>query len=103
MNNNQVTDAILLELWQSAIFDDTCYSLLEACIKTHVQNKPIDKDLLSAIHQALATVRNRNLITQEEQEVLRKTVVGFFGMSVGSHAALTWMMGSRADVMKIMD
>ncbi|NMB56340.1 hypothetical protein GYA19_00160 [Candidatus Beckwithbacteria bacterium] len=51
----------------------------------------------------LTTARNRNLITQKEQGKLQKTVVGFFGMSVGSHAALTWMMESRADLIKIAD
>ncbi|PJE58272.1 MAG: hypothetical protein COU81_01590, partial [Candidatus Portnoybacteria bacterium CG10_big_fil_rev_8_21_14_0_10_36_7] len=34
---------------------------------------------------------------------LRKTVVAFFGLSVGSHSALTWMMLSRADEVKIID
>lgn len=101
--SKQLTEAILLELWQSAIFDDTCYSLLEECIKTHAQNKPMDEKFLDTIHHALATVRNRDLITQEGQEILRKTVVGFFGMSVGSHAVLTWMTEARADIVKIMD
>ncbi|OGK35942.1 hypothetical protein A3A93_05840 [Candidatus Roizmanbacteria bacterium RIFCSPLOWO2_01_FULL_38_12] len=51
----------------------------------------------------LATARNKTLIYPDEQEKLRNTVVGFFGMSVGSHAAITWMMESRADVIKIVD
>lgn len=50
-----------------------------------------------------STLRNRNLITKAQQQRLKKTVVGFFGLSVGSHAALTWMMESRADVIKIAD
>ncbi|KKQ37714.1 MAG: UBA/THIF-type NAD/FAD binding protein [Candidatus Roizmanbacteria bacterium GW2011_GWA2_37_7] len=51
----------------------------------------------------LSTSRNRNLIYPDEQAKLRNTVVGFFGLSVGSHAAVTWMMESRADVIKIVD
>ncbi len=51
----------------------------------------------------LVTARNKNLINPDEQNQLRQTVVGFFGMSVGSHAALTWMLESRADQVKIID
>ncbi|MDO8497473.1 MAG: ThiF family adenylyltransferase [bacterium] len=51
----------------------------------------------------LTSNRNKNLIQHEEQEKLRTTVVGFFGMSVGSHAALTWVMQNRPDVIKIAD
>lgn len=51
----------------------------------------------------LTTMRNHNLITAQQQLILRKTVVGFFGLSVGSHAALTWMMESRANIVKIAD
>lgn len=51
----------------------------------------------------LSTARNKQLILVEEQKKLRKTTVAFFGMSVGSHAALTWMMLSRANVIKISD
>jgi hypothetical protein len=51
----------------------------------------------------VTTGRNRNLINPDEQHMLRNTVVAFFGLSVGSHGALTWMMESRADVIKIVD
>lgn len=51
----------------------------------------------------LTTARNRNLITASEQEKLQCTVVAFFGLSVGSHSALTWMMTSRAKNVKIID
>jgi molybdopterin/thiamine biosynthesis adenylyltransferase len=51
----------------------------------------------------LTTGRNRNLITIDEQNTLRNSVVGIFGLSVGSHAALTWMMESRAVTIKIAD
>ena len=55
------------------------------------------------IYFELTTARNRQLINENEQNKLRKTVVAFFGMSVGSQAALVWMMESRADVIKIAD
>lgn len=51
----------------------------------------------------LTTARNRNLISAGEQQKLKDTVVVVFGLSVGSHAAVTWMMQSRADVIKIID
>jgi molybdopterin/thiamine biosynthesis adenylyltransferase len=50
-----------------------------------------------------ATSRNKNLISDDEQQQLKKTVVCFFGLSVGSHAAITWIMESRADLIKIAD
>lgn len=55
------------------------------------------------IFYELTSARNRELITAEEQEILHNTNVGFWGLSVGSHAALTWMMQSRAKVVKIVD
>ena len=51
----------------------------------------------------LTTSRNKNLIFPDEQDVLRKTVVAFFGLSVGSHAAITWAMLARPDAIKIAD
>jgi len=59
-----------------------------------------------SIEQAMmltSTTRNKLLITDVEQQKLARTTVGFFGLSVGSHAALTWMMLSRAQVIKIAD
>ncbi|KXK10237.1 MAG: hypothetical protein UZ22_OP11002000882 [Microgenomates bacterium OLB23] len=51
----------------------------------------------------LTTARNRNLIKPDQQDALRTFNVGFFGMSVGSHAVLSWMLVSRADIVKIVD
>jgi len=51
----------------------------------------------------LTTARNRNLIKPDQQHSLRTFPVGFFGMSVGSHAALSWMLVSRAELIKIVD
>lgn len=51
----------------------------------------------------LSTYRNRNLITTDEQKALQNTVVAFFGLSVGSHAAITWVMGARPDKVIIID
>lgn len=52
---------------------------------------------------ALSTARNRLLITAEEQQKLSHSVVGFFGLSVGSHAASTWAMLARPAIIKIAD
>lgn len=51
----------------------------------------------------LTTLRNRDLITTSEQIKMRDTTVAFFGLSVGSHAALTWAMQSRANKIIIAD
>lgn len=60
-------------------------------------------DLSPQLFAELTTARNKQLITREEQLKLQETVVGFFGLSVGSHAALTWMMQSRANAIFISD
>lgn len=51
----------------------------------------------------LATARNKLLINDTEQRLLARATVGFFGLSVGSHAALNWAMVSRAHSIKIAD
>lgn len=104
MMRNIIQDEILLELWQNAFFDDSALSALETIARS--QSKKKDKLQLIIPKEAffvLSTTRNRNLITYTQQLKLRKTVVGFFGLSVGSHSAVTWMMISRADAIKIID
>ncbi len=51
----------------------------------------------------LQTSRNQLLISTDQQNVLRNSTVAFMGLSVGSHAALTWMMQSHARNVKIAD
>ena len=55
------------------------------------------------ISQEVTTARNKFLIRDRDQKILRNSTICFFGLSVGSHAALTWMMESRANVIKISD
>lgn len=98
----------LSELWENALFNNESLNALENVIVSQSEQKNLeDKKLLDSPSKeaciVLSTVRNRNLIDIEEQNLLRKTVVGFFGLSVGSHAALTWIMESRADAIKISD
>lgn len=93
--SQKVLEEILGELWEDAVFNEKSLKAL----------KQIAMDLAipdEAIF-SLSTTRNRNLITKDQQTLLKKTTVGFFGLSVGSHAALTWMMQSRADTIKIAD
>lgn len=75
--------------------------------ESHKEKTPKKKFTMDGLSQKaffeLTTARNRNLIRIDEQEILRQTVVGFFGLSVGSNAAVTWIMESRADVVKIVD
>lgn len=93
---------LLEELWDNAAFDDASYNTFENSIESHLNNK-IPSLMLNELCFELTTVRNRNLITAKEQRKLRMTTAGFFGLSVGSHSALTWMMESRADAIKIID
>jgi molybdopterin/thiamine biosynthesis adenylyltransferase len=51
----------------------------------------------------LSTLRNRNLISDQEQQQLAQSVGAFFGMSVGSHAVTTWVLESKANEVRIAD
>ncbi len=85
---------VLLELQQNSIFIPRLKKLEE---------KVVVSGITSEVRFELSTLRNRDLITRRDQEKLRKTVVGFFGLSVGSHAAVTWAMESRVNCIKISD
>ncbi|HAZ28727.1 MAG TPA: hypothetical protein DCY48_03050 [Candidatus Magasanikbacteria bacterium] len=54
-------------------------------------------------YTTLRTNRNRNLITQEEQEVLRNSCVAFVGLSVGSNIAVSLSYSGIANTMKLAD
>ncbi len=51
----------------------------------------------------LTTVRNRSLITPEQQGLLRVKKVAFLGLSVGSNAVRSWVMATRPDQIIISD
>ncbi len=107
-HNKKIQEYLLLDLWQASVFDDGCYEVLEKFVKFLDKQKKSGKKIeynifTKEVIYALSTVRNKNLINEKEQSLLRNTVVGFFGLSVGSHAALAWLMESRANVMKICD
>lgn len=75
-------------------------------LKGFIDILPESSSDIHVIKKQIATLtsnRNKNLIRHEEQEKLRAAVVGFFGMSVGSHAVLTWVMQNRPDVVKMAD
>lgn len=90
---------ILGELWQTAVFNPEALSLFKKITSTSRLKPTLQKQLADDI----TTIRNRNLITNSQQKKLRDTVVGFFGLSVGSHSAVTWMTESRASAVKIVD
>ena len=106
-------DLIAQELWEISNpvvtqANEEAVKLLEKQLFTN--NKQIKFNKNSKVflpskkyYQDLVTSRNKNLVTQKQQNLLEKTVVAFFGLSVGSHAATTWMMLSRADSIKISD
>jgi len=92
---------LISELWENSIFSKKSFVILSQIPK--YKNLKLPKNLLKKIMFELSTIRNRHLITSSQQEKLRKKVVAIFGMSVGSHVAVTWMLQSRADCIKIID
>ncbi len=105
-NHLCLKDAILADLWDAAAFDKQAYKLIEKItLNKNTKSVTSKKNSLVSpeIDFELSTTRNRNMITLKQQQKLQKTVVGFFGLSVGSHAAVTWMMESRANTVKIAD
>lgn len=107
LKNKKLQDVMLTELWENSTFDKDTFNILQKALLENPEvksNKKADQTALSKEHFfELTTMRNRNLISATEQLKLRQTVVGFFGLSVGSHCALSWMMESRADNIKIVD
>lgn len=86
-------------------FSETQIKALSAEIALELKSKTKEgrPEIDEADYLLLSTGRNKQLITDSEQEQLRNTLVGFAGLSVGSHAAITWMLQSRAKRVKIAD
>lgn len=80
------------------------FSKVANLLASKIQSSPVLSQYIAGESMTHAsTTRNKLLITDEDQQKLVTTTVGFFGLSVGSHAALTWMMLSRAINIKIAD
>ncbi len=99
----KIRPKLLEELFENAYYDDATYKAFESAIENKAATREDSKNSLKELCFELSTVRNRNLISSSQQKKLRNTTVGLFGMSVGSHSALTWMTQSRADNIKIVD
>ncbi|OGM59647.1 hypothetical protein A2892_03930 [Candidatus Woesebacteria bacterium RIFCSPLOWO2_01_FULL_39_10b] len=101
--NKKIIKEVKEELLENAKFDEEVSKVLNkfSCLSNFSKEKQVYWFKRALF--LLLTARNRQLITLTEQEKLKDTVVAFFGLSVGSHAALTWMMLSRADKIKISD
>lgn len=93
------SNLVLEDLWTDAIFNNSSYELLEEFVKNNEDLSVVKEKAM----EILTTTRNRNLISATNQEKLKNTVVSFFGLSVGSHAALSWIMESRANKIFIAD
>lgn len=91
---------MLEELWRASVFDESLFELLSS-----IAEKGENNEILSSekIYLSLTTNRNRNLINSHQQKILQASTVGFFGLSVGSHAVTTWISQSRANNVKIID
>jgi len=109
MNKNiqfdaEVLDEILSELWINSHFDEHCNEVLEQVLKLQERSREDKPTTVSLdVLEALSTVRNKNILTSAQQKKLRNTTVAFFGLSVGSHAALTWVMQARPVDVKLSD
>jgi molybdopterin/thiamine biosynthesis adenylyltransferase len=101
--SKRMMGGLLSELWENATFSKESFDIVSR-LAVGAESEDLEREFpLEEIYYELTTLRNRYLIRTEQQKLLRETVVGMFGMSVGSHAAITWMMESRADVIKIVD
>lgn len=66
-------------------------------------NKTLAHYLPHDEHQEIRTARNRNIITEGEQQKLYGLTVAYAGLSVGSHGALTFALLGGARHVKIAD
>jgi len=66
-------------------------------------NKTLLHHLPELQYFELRTARNRNLITQDEQEKYYNSTIAIAGLSVGSHAAATLAMTGGAKNIKLAD
>ncbi len=55
------------------------------------------------LHQELRTARNKNLITESEQQIFYNSTIAIAGLSVGSHAALCIALTGGAKNLKLAD
>lgn len=103
--SKKVKEEIIKELWENAIFNEESFQLIEnSAEKTFKGNSSSELELdYKKILPHLSTIRNRHLITSDQQKSLQNTTVAIFGMSVGSNTAITWIMESRANTLKIAD
>lgn len=106
--NKKLFENVVRELWKvrnpHLKFDVSSYqSLLESQAPYFKSAKNDGVTVSKKAFFELVTSRNRNLISPPEQKSLRESTVAFFGLSVGSHAAVSWMMLSRALNIVVID
>jgi molybdopterin/thiamine biosynthesis adenylyltransferase len=103
--SKKIKEEIIKELWENAVFNEESLQLVtDAAETTFKKDASSELELdYEKILPHLATIRNRHLISSLDQKKLQNTTVAIFGMSVGSNAAVTWMMESRANTIKIAD
>jgi len=94
-------DTVQAELEKLARFDDHALDLFNQL--SAIEENLIPEPLAGQIFILLTSSRNKLLISVKDQEILQHTVVGFFGLSVGSHAVVSWTMLARPNSVKIVD
>ena len=109
-NDNKLKNLLATELWMernpqlrrepnTTELSKTVENSFSAASQSKLNTTGISK----RAYYELTSSRNRNLIKPNLQHRLRNTHAAFFGLSVGSHAAMTWMMLSRAETITISD
>jgi len=66
-------------------------------------NKNLVHYLEKDLHQEIRTARNKNLITEEEQNKIYNAKIGIAGLSVGSHGALAIALMGASKKIKLAD
>jgi hypothetical protein len=66
-------------------------------------NKNLVHYLEKDLHQEIRTARNKNLITEEEQNKIYNAKIGIAGLSVGSHGALAIALMGVSKKIKLAD
>jgi tRNA threonylcarbamoyladenosine dehydratase len=100
---NLLLEKLLTELEENQQYDLDIRNIIDNLKKYSTLSDSLKNKWVNNAQFVLSTLRNRLLISKDEQNTLKNKVVVFLGLSVGSHAVNSWMMESRAKTIKISD
>jgi len=92
------------QVYKTKEFKDFCVKSKNNFVHVHFPwNNSLVKTMPRAEYLELKTNRNRDLITKEEQDILRGKRIGVFGMSVGSNIAFVMTQAGISNEITIAD